>query len=655
MLDLLPPTAGDVLYDGRNVGALPASERRALRRELGIVFQDPFASLNPRMSVADIVGEPIWLQGTLSRADRRAEASALLRKVGLRPEHGDRYPHEFSGGQRQRIGIARALGSSPKLLLGDEPVSALDVSVQAQVVNLLEDLKAEFGLTLLVVAHGLGVIRHMSDRVAVMYLGQIVELAPVDALFDDPLHPYAQALLASVPNPSLRARKARVPLEGDIPSATRPPPGCRFHTRCPHARPVCRELRPALEGGARRARRRVPFLARARRRRRGRARRPLVARLRAPPRAVRGAIQGVHARRTRLNPDLPPRGRRHDEADRPSLAALLLLAVQPFAALGAAAAPGLKIGLQEDPDFLDPARARSYVSRIVFASLCDKLIDTTPDLTFVPQLALSWTWSADDKTLTLKLRPGVTFQDGEAFDAEAVKFNLDRYRTLAESVRKSEVASIDHVDVVDPLTVNLILKQPDAALVAQLTDRSGMMMAPKATAAGSATANPVCSGPYRFVERVAQDRIVLDRFPGYWNAGAYHLDRVTFMPIPDTTVRLANLQSGGLDLIERMAATDVKTAQADPKLQVLSIPGLGFMTIEFNVTGDDAKTPMGRDKRVRQAFDLAIDRDALNQAVYEGRFTLGDQPFAPASPYHLDQPVPGRDVDKPRRCSRRPA
>ena len=247
MLDLMPPTAGDVLYAGRNVGALPAAERRALRRELGIVFQDPFASLNPRMSVADIVGEPIWLQGDLSRADRRAEASALLRRVGLRPEHGDRYPHEFSGGQRQRIGIARALASRPKLLLGDEPVSALDVSVQAQVVNLLEDLKAEFGLTLLVVAHGLGVIRHMSDRVAVMYLGQIVELAPVDALFDDPLHPYAQALLASAPNPSPRARKARVLLEGDIPSATRPPPGCRFHTRCPHVRPVCRELQPALE------------------------------------------------------------------------------------------------------------------------------------------------------------------------------------------------------------------------------------------------------------------------------------------------------------------------------------------------------------------------------------------------------------------------
>jgi len=317
-----------------------------------------------------------------------------------------------------------------------------------------------------------------------------------------------------------------------------------------------------------------------------------------------------------------------------------------FGAGAASAAGSLKVGLQDDPDFLDPARARSYTSRIVFASLCDKLIDTTPDLRFIPQLALSWTWSPDSKVLTLKLRSGVTFHDGEPFDAEAVKFNLDRDRTLPESLRKSEVASIDHVDVVDPETVNLVLKQPDAALVAQLSDRAGMMLAPKASATGNVTANPVCSGPYRFTERVAQDRIVLDKFSNYWNAGAYHFDRVTFMPIPDTTVRLANLQSGGLDLIERMAATDVKAAQADPKLQVLSVPGLGFMTLEFNVTGDSAKTPIGQDKRVRQAFDLAIDRDALNQAVYEGRYTPGAQPFAPASPYHLDEPLPGRDVDK---------
>jgi oligopeptide/dipeptide ABC transporter ATP-binding protein len=247
LLNLIPATAGDILYEGRSISNLPPAELRALRRELQIIFQDPFSSLNPRMTVESIVGEPIWLHETASSGERRERVATLLKTVGLQPGQARLYPHEFSGGQRQRIGIARALASSPKLLLADEPVSALDVSVQAQIVNLLQDLKHRFGLTLVIVAHGLALIRHMSDRVAVMYLGQIVELAPVSALFDTPLHPYTQALLASVPAPTPAARRKTALIEGDIPSATNPPPGCRFHTRCPHARPICRETRPPLE------------------------------------------------------------------------------------------------------------------------------------------------------------------------------------------------------------------------------------------------------------------------------------------------------------------------------------------------------------------------------------------------------------------------
>lgn len=247
LLNLLSPTSGDVLYEGRNLGNLPPARLNQIRRELQIIFQDPFSSLNPRMTVADIVGEPIWLHEAVTRSERRDRVTELLRTVGLAPEHAGRYPHEFSGGQRQRIGIARALASKPRLLLGDEPVSALDVSVQAQVVNLLEDLKAQFSLTMVVVAHGLAVIRHMSDRVAVMYLGEIVELAPVDALFDTPFHPYTQALMAAVPVNHPRLRRPRTPLGGDMPSPTSPPPGCRFHTRCPHARPLCRETAPLFE------------------------------------------------------------------------------------------------------------------------------------------------------------------------------------------------------------------------------------------------------------------------------------------------------------------------------------------------------------------------------------------------------------------------
>jgi peptide/nickel transport system ATP-binding protein len=247
LLRLIEPTGGDVRYEGQSILKLSKSELRRLRRDLQIIFQDPFASLNPRMNVGDIIAEPIWLHGLASGKDKRERVADLMRTVGLLPTHTDRYPHEFSGGQRQRIGIARALAGDPKLIIGDEPVSALDVSIQAQIINLLEDLKERFGLTLVIVAHDLAVIRHMSDRVAVMYLGEIVELSETDALFDNPLHPYTQALLAAIPIPSPASRQPKALLQGDVPSPAAPPPGCRFHTRCPHARAVCREQHPALE------------------------------------------------------------------------------------------------------------------------------------------------------------------------------------------------------------------------------------------------------------------------------------------------------------------------------------------------------------------------------------------------------------------------
>jgi peptide/nickel transport system ATP-binding protein len=246
LLRLIEPSAGQVAYDGRDLGSLPAAEMRKLRAEMQFVFQDPYSSLNPRMTVERIVGEPLAVHTALGAAERRARVADLLTRVGLRPEHADRYPHEFSGGQRQRISIARALASGPKLLIGDEPVSALDVSVQAQIVNLLEDLKDDFGLTLIVIAHDLAVIRHMADRVAVMYLGEVVELAETEAMFFHPHHPYTQALLQAIPLPSPGARKARKVLGGDIPSPANPPSGCRFHTRCPHATDLCRAERPAL-------------------------------------------------------------------------------------------------------------------------------------------------------------------------------------------------------------------------------------------------------------------------------------------------------------------------------------------------------------------------------------------------------------------------
>ncbi|SIS50277.1 ABC transporter ATP-binding protein [Paracoccus saliphilus] len=248
LMRLLTPTEGRISVEGRDISDVAGPELRRLRRDVQFIFQDPFSSLNPRLTVARLVGEPLEMhRPELKAADRRAEVARLLSQVGLRPEHMDRYPHEFSGGQRQRIGIARALASGPKVLIGDEPVSALDVSVQAQVVNLLSDLRDRLGLTLVVIAHDLAVIRQMSDRVAVMYLGRIVETGPTDAIFSNPRHPYTRALLAAIPDPEGNGSKAD--LKGETPSPMDPPSGCHFRTRCPHAESRCAEIRPRLEDG----------------------------------------------------------------------------------------------------------------------------------------------------------------------------------------------------------------------------------------------------------------------------------------------------------------------------------------------------------------------------------------------------------------------
>ncbi|MEK7338454.1 MAG: dipeptide ABC transporter ATP-binding protein [candidate division NC10 bacterium] len=246
ILRLLEPTAGRVVFDGLSVFDAGREEMRRLRRQMQIIFQDPYSSLNPRMSVEQIVGEGMVIHRLARGAERRDRIADLLRKVGLSPDHMKRYPHEFSGGQRQRIGIARALAVSPSLIIADEPISALDVSIQAQVLNLLQDLQEEFGLTYLFIAHDLRVVEHISDRVAVMYLGQIVELADSRELYRNPLHPYTQALMSAIPIPDPTVKRERTILKGDPPSPLRPPSGCRFHTRCPKRFEPCDRQEPAL-------------------------------------------------------------------------------------------------------------------------------------------------------------------------------------------------------------------------------------------------------------------------------------------------------------------------------------------------------------------------------------------------------------------------
>jgi oligopeptide transport system ATP-binding protein len=247
ILRLIEPTDGAIYFEGQDITTLDKSAMRALRREMQIIFQDPYASLNPRMTVGSIIGEPLEIHKIARGSEKEERVASLLQKVGLRAEDMRKYPHEFSGGQRQRIGIARALALNPKLIVCDEPVSALDVSIQAQVINLLEDLQAEFGLSYLFIAHNLNVVEHISNRVAVMYLGQIVELASDEELYKNPQHPYTEALLSAGPIPDPTVKKKRIILEGDVPSPINPPKGCHFHTRCMYKDKICEEVEPEFK------------------------------------------------------------------------------------------------------------------------------------------------------------------------------------------------------------------------------------------------------------------------------------------------------------------------------------------------------------------------------------------------------------------------
>ena len=327
----------------------------------------------------------------------------------------------------------------------------------------------------------------------------------------------------------------------------------------------------------------------------------------------------------------------------------ILVAIVLLALIAApAAAKTLRIGLAEDPDTLDPTLSRFFVSRIVFAAMCDKLFDIGPKIEIVPQLATSYSWSADNKALTLTLRQGVRFQDDEPFDAAAAKFSLERHLSLPGSSRKGEIAAVSAIDVLDDHTLRLDLAAPFAPLLSQLADRAGMMLAPKAAqAAGDKLGtSPVCVGPYKFKERVAQDRIVLTRDPDYWDKDHFAFDDVVYRPLPDSAVRLANLQSGDLDLIERVAATDMPGLKQEKRLATAAIGELGWTGMVINLAnGAGAKAPLGQKALLRKAFELSLDRSAINQVVFNGDFIPGNQWVPPSNPYYTQSlPVPARDV-----------
>ena len=335
---------------------------------------------------------------------------------------------------------------------------------------------------------------------------------------------------------------------------------------------------------------------------------------------------------------------------RAALVATCLLALAPHAAC---AGGTLRFALDFDFDTFDPARSGSYIERVVNTAMCDQLIDIDAKLNLVPQLATSWEWSADKLALTLHLRPGVVFSDGAPFDAEAVRANLERYRTAPYSLRRGELKSVSGVDVVDPLTVRVRLSEPYAPLPSLLANRPGLMLSPRILDRPTAdiSAHPVCAGPFTLTERVAQDHITLQRSPTYWNAAAVQLDRVEFKIMIDSTVRLVNLQSGQLDVANRLAATDVPAVAADKRLRVVSSPSLGFQIVSFNLgRGPAGDTPFARDVRVRQAFAKSIDRAGLNAVVFDGRMIPSAQTEAPGSPFFDPAfPAPPRDLEGAKR------
>lgn len=332
---------------------------------------------------------------------------------------------------------------------------------------------------------------------------------------------------------------------------------------------------------------------------------------------------------------------------RPLLAALLGLTL----ALPAGAQT-LRIGIASDPDVLDPTLSRSVAARQVFMAMCDKLIEVDEQGALVPQLATEWEWQEGGRALLLTLRPGVTFHDGVALDAAAAVAGLNRHINASGSTRRGELGPVTSVEEAGPMQIRIRLSEPFAPLLAALSDRAGMLVSPRQAEVLGADfqREPACAGPYRLTRRVPQDRIELERFPGYWNAGALHFDRVVYRPIPDTTVRAANLRSGTLDVIERVNPSDVTTLRRDARVKLLEGPSLASVYLAVNVAhGASARNPLGQDARVREALELAIDRNALNQVAFEGLYRPGNQSTPPGHPHHIAAlPVPGRDLARAR-------
>ena len=512
--------------------------------EMQIIFQDPYGSLNPRMTVGDMLAEPLALHGactkarqaTGARAARPGRARAGARAAAIRTSS----PAGSASASASRARSRSSRGSSSATSRCRRSTSRS----RRRSSTCCRTCSSASGLAYVFIAHDLAVVRHIATRVAVMYLGKIVELADKRALFAraaPSVHAARCCLRSRCPTPPPSA--AASVLQGDVPSPYAPPSGCRS---IPAARTPASAAAPRSRALA----------------------------------SAQGHATACHfwseiagpAARCRLTPANAATcyGYRQHLIREEDAMRILPRRSSCFSSLSTVQGQTLRIGLAEDPDILDPTMARTFVGRIVFAGLCDKLFDLDEKLNIVPQLATSYEWAADSKSLVIKLRRGVTFHDGEKLDAEAVKFNIERHMNMPGSIRSGEIGGRVERGRGRPSRVRINLSAPFAPLLAVLTDRAGMMVSPKAAqAAGDKFgARPVCAGPFRFVERVAQDRIVLERFPDYWDKGQIHFDRVVYLPIVDATVRLANLRSGQLDFIERLAPTDVPGLRSDSRFKI---------------------------------------------------------------------------------------
>ena len=575
LLKLVDSQSGTITFAGRRIDQLKGPALQHLRRDIQFIFQDPYASLDPRLTVGFSIMEPLLVHNVMRGREAEQRVAWLLERVGLLPEHARRYPHEFSGGQRQRICIARALALNPKVVIADEAVSALDVSIQAQIVNLLLDLQREFGIAFLFISHDMAVVERISHRVAVMYLGQIVEIGPRQAVFDNPQHPYTRKLMAAVPVADPAHAHKRQPLPADeIPSPVR----ALGDEPLPHR--WCR-LAPGTLSPATRS----PVLLK-----------------------TSGETSDM----------------KHTFKRNALLAAVLLAAgTGPVWA-----AKDAVIAVASNFTTLDPYDANDTLSQAVAKSFYQGLFGFDKDMKLVNVLADSYEVSKDGLTYTVKLRQGIKFHDGTALNAEAVKINLDRASNPDSHLKRYNLFKmIDKTEAVDANTVKIVLKAPFSAFVNNLAHPAAAIISPAALKQYGKEIgfHPVGTGPYQFVTWNQTDFVKVKKFDGYWQPGLPKLDSITWRPVVDNNTRAAMLQTGEATFAFPIPYEQAKVLEGNAKLDVVAAPSILQRYISMNVTQKPFDNP-----KVRQALNYAINKDALIKVAFAGYAVPAEGPVPPA-------------------------